>query len=290
MPRRARGSSRSPGTEIPPAGAQRSAWLEQRMPADMLAWWPRTETGLLSLRKQHLELLGAVPEIRPLLDVIHWDKRLRAFGRTLLDKISADGRLRMDLKPAWTKTGRCACSDPNLQQLPQDVRRAVVAPPGRTLIIADYNQIELRVAAELSGDEAMRQVFRDGHDMHRLNAADVHSGWRSRTCQSDERSKAKRVALRHAVRLRSRAASWRRPGRMYRIEMTEAEAQAVQRSPSTPAIRSCAQWQTRTADAARATGVLRSVVGRPLRAEWEGGQLKWTFCCNYPGPDRPPPT
>ena len=92
------------------------------MPADMLAWWPRTETGLLRTRSADLERLAAVPEIRPLLDVIHWDKRLRAFGHTLLDKIGPDGRLRMDLKPAWTKTGRCSCSDPNLQQLPQDVR------------------------------------------------------------------------------------------------------------------------------------------------------------------------
>ena len=69
MPRRAPQFVAITGTEIPPAGAQRSAWLEQRMPAGHAHWWPRTETGLLSLRKHHLEYLAAVPEIRPLLDV-----------------------------------------------------------------------------------------------------------------------------------------------------------------------------------------------------------------------------
>ena len=106
------------GDESPPAGEQRSAWLEARMPADMLGWWPRTETGRLRTRSADLERLAAVPEIRPLLEVIHWDKRLPSFGRSLLEKVGPDGRLRMDLKPAATKTGRCSCSNPNLQQLP----------------------------------------------------------------------------------------------------------------------------------------------------------------------------
>jgi DNA polymerase-1 len=42
------------------------------------------------------------------------------------------------------------------------------------------------------------------------------------------------------------------------------------------------QWQRETENAARSTGVLRSVAGRPLRSEWEGGQLRWPLCCNFP--------
>jgi DNA polymerase-1 len=272
------------GGDIPPAGAQRSAWLEARMPPDMLARWPRTDTGLLRTRSADLERLAAIPEIRPLLDVIHWDKRLRAFGHTLLEKVGADGRLHMDLKPAWTKTGRCACRNPNTQQLTPDVREAVVAPAGRTLVIADYNQIELRVAAELSGDEAMRQVFRDGGDMHTLNAEDF-IGASLETLPADERetarSKAKRIGfgtLYGSGPGGLAASAWS----MYRIEMTEAEAQTWKDRfyARYPRLRA---WQNATANAAQVTGELRSVAGRPLRAAWEPVQpLKWTLCCNYP--------
>ena len=190
----------------------------------------------------------------------------------------------MDLKPAATKTGRCSCSKPNLQQLPQDVRAAVVAPPGRTLVIADLSQIELRVAAELSGDEAMRQVFRDGGDMHTLNAEDF-IGASLETLPEDEReiarNKAKRIGFGTLYGCGPRglvASAWS----MYRIEMSEAEAQAWKDRfyARYPRLR---QWQNETANVARVTGTLRSVVGRLLRAEWEPVQpLKWTMCCNYP--------
>ena len=98
------------GEEPPLHGRKRSEWLEARLPEDMLSWWPRTETGLLRTRAADLDRLGAVPEIRPLLEVITADKRLRAFGHSLLEKVAADGRLHMDLKACWTKTGRCSCS------------------------------------------------------------------------------------------------------------------------------------------------------------------------------------
>ena len=254
------------------------------MPPDMLAWWPRTETGLLRTRSADLERLAAIPEIRPLLEVIHWGKRLRAFGRTLLDKVGADGRLHMDLKPAWTKTGRCACRDPNLQQLPQDVRGAVVAPPGRVLVIADYNQIEFRVASELSGDAAMRDVFAAGGDMHTLNAEDFIGASLDDLPEAERetaRNKAKRIGFGTLYGSGPRglvASAWS----MYRIEMSEVEAQGWKDRfyARYPRLR---QWQNANANAARVTGELRSIVGRPLRAEWEPVQpLKWTLCCNYP--------
>ncbi len=253
-------------------------------PKTCSSWWPRTETGLLRARSADLDRLAAVPEIRPWLEVIAADKRLRAFGHSLLEKIGPDGRLRMDLKACWTKTGRCSCSDPNLQQLPQDVRKAVIAAPGRMLVIADLNQIELRVASELSGDEAMRQIFRDGGDIHTLNAEDF-IGSNLEALPEDERAtvrgKAKRIGFGTLYGSGARglvASAWS----MYRIEMSEAEAQLWKDRfyARYPQLR---DWQNRTADEARATGVLRSVAGRPLRAEWEPVQpLKWTLCCNYP--------
>ena len=74
----------------------------------------------------------------------------------------------------------------------------MVAPPGRTLVIADFGQIELRVAAELSGDEAMRRVFRDGQDMHTLNAEAFTGMSLAKLPEAErnaERSKAKRIGF-----------------------------------------------------------------------------------------------
>jgi DNA polymerase I-like protein with 3'-5' exonuclease and polymerase domains len=267
------------GTEVPPAGPQRCAWLEARMPPELLGRWPRTDTGLLRTRTADLDRLAAIPEIRPLLEIISLDKRLRGFGHTLLTRVGPDGRLHMDLRPAATKTGRCSCSKPNLQQLPQEVRRAVVAPAGRTFVIADYSMIEFRVAAELSGDGRMREVFRSGQDIHRLNAADF-TGVPPDDVSDLERNKAKRIGfgtLYGSGPSGLVASAWA----MYRIEMSEAEALAYKAAfySRYPQLRA---WQSNTANIAYASGELRSVAGRPLRVAWEGGALKWTLCCNFP--------
>lgn len=78
--------------------------------------------------------------------------------------------------PSWwqcgTETGRMSCSAPPIQQVPRGSshRSCFVAPPGRVLIKADYSQIELRIAAVLSGDEAMLAAYRDGGDLHTQTA------------------------------------------------------------------------------------------------------------------------
>jgi DNA polymerase-1 len=68
-----------------------------------------------------------------------------------------------------------ACSKPNLQNLPRraDYRRCFMAPPGRVLVKADYSQVELRIAAKVSGDRNMLAAYRDGQDLHALTARQV---------------------------------------------------------------------------------------------------------------------
>jgi DNA polymerase-1 len=67
-----------------------------------------------------------------------------------------------------------SCSKPNLQNLPRgDYRRCIVAPPGRVLVKADYSQIELRIAAKVSGDEALLEAYRNREDLHVLTAQRV---------------------------------------------------------------------------------------------------------------------
>jgi DNA polymerase I-like protein with 3'-5' exonuclease and polymerase domains len=83
------------------------------------------------------------------------------------------GRIHATYWQLGAATGRFACSDPNLQQIPRSTafRRCFTARPGSSLVIADYSQIELRVMAELSGDPRMLAAYQAGEDLHRLTAA-----------------------------------------------------------------------------------------------------------------------
>lgn len=82
------------------------------------------------------------------------------------------GRLHPSFKLHGTVTGRLSCENPNLQQVPRDpaIRSLIGAPPGWVLIEADLSQIELRIAAELSGDKSLTYAYSNGIDVHWLTA------------------------------------------------------------------------------------------------------------------------
>jgi DNA polymerase-1 len=107
-------------------------------------------------------------------------------------------RLHTTFNQAAAATGRLSSNDPNLQNIPirrelgRDIRRLFIARPGWKLMSADYSQIELRLLAHLSGDEAFVQAFRSGDDIHRQTAAiifDVDVG----SVTSDMRARAKTI-------------------------------------------------------------------------------------------------
>ena len=105
-------------------------------------------------------------------------KRVDMYGmKWIADHVGAEDRV----SPSWHQhgaaTGRMSCSDPNLQQVPKrpEYRQCFAAPAGRTLIKADYSQIELRIAAAMSGDQRMLDAYRGGEDLHRLTAAAILS-------------------------------------------------------------------------------------------------------------------
>ncbi len=83
------------------------------------------------------------------------------------------GRIHANYWQLGAVTGRFSCSSPNFQQMPRDasVRGCFVAENGNQLVIADYSQIELRIAAEISEDSRMTQAYRNGEDLHQLTAS-----------------------------------------------------------------------------------------------------------------------
>ena len=91
----------------------------------------------------------------------------------------AESRVHSSFHQTVAATGRLSSSDPNLQNIPirtaagREIRRAFVAPPGHKLVIADYSQIELRILAHLSGDQALIAGFERGDDIHRATAAKI---------------------------------------------------------------------------------------------------------------------
>lgn len=108
---------------------------------------------------------------RSLLDYRAAQKQLTSFvdgWRRFL----VDGRLHPSFKLHGTVTGRLSCENPNLQQVPRDkkIRTLITAPEGWTMIEADLSQIEMRIAAELSGDRALLHAYRNGIDVHWLTA------------------------------------------------------------------------------------------------------------------------
>ena len=111
-----------------------------------------------------------------------------------------DGRLRTIFNQTSTATGRLSSTNPNLQNIPvrgdlgRRIRRAFVAPPdGWVLVAADYSQIELRLMAHLSGDEAMRRAFHEGQDIHDFTARQIFNLRPLDTVDGNQRRIAKSV-------------------------------------------------------------------------------------------------
>ena len=120
------------------------------------------------------------PAIESILEYRTYVKFNGTYIDGLLDKIDAEGRVHSYFDQTATATGRISSSEPNLQNIPvrsdlgREIRRAFIAPEGCVLVDADYSQIELRVLAHMSGDEAMTDAFLKGQDIHARTAAEVY--------------------------------------------------------------------------------------------------------------------
>ncbi len=113
------------------------------------------------------------PLAKILLEYRKASKVTSTYGQKLLDKVEEDGRIYASWWQIGAATGRMACSSPNLQNLPPEVRKHVRGPKGRVLVKADYSQIELRIAAKISGDERMLEAYERGNDLHAITAKGI---------------------------------------------------------------------------------------------------------------------
>ena len=137
------------------------------------------------------------PEARVLFERILNCRELQKKQNTYLSRfreLDDDGRLHGSFHALGTSTGRFSSSSPNLQNIPksEEYRRLFVPEPGSKMIVCDYSQVELRVAAELAGDTKMIEAFQAGEDLHSMTASRMF-GKPLDEINPDERQRAKAV-------------------------------------------------------------------------------------------------
>lgn len=194
------------------------------------------------------------------------------------------GRIHCQLHPLATDSGRFSCTDPNLQQVPSNHTapglRACFRPPEDTaLIVADYAQIELRVAAHLAPCDALRRVFHEGRDPHRATAATI-TGKPEEAVTDHERKLAKAVNFGFlfgmgAARFRSYAADG------YGVALSDREA-AEARTAFGRTYPGIARWHERVGKLTRGRGpvTVRTALGR--RKRFTAGKVSFNAALNIP--------
>jgi len=140
----------------------------------------KTASGGLSTKESELEKLrDEYPIAGLILEYRELAKLLGTYIDTIPAQVDKDGRLHADFLQMGTTTGRMASANPNLQNIPNktelglEIRKSFIAEKGYKLVAFDYSQIELRIAAFLSGDKKLIQIFKTGQDVHTAVAGEV---------------------------------------------------------------------------------------------------------------------
>ena len=145
----------------------------------MLPAGKKTKTGWSTNAEVLEKLRGKHPIVDEVLEYRMLTKLKSTYADGLLKVIGEDGRIHTNFQMTVTATGRLSSTEPNLQNIPirknlgAQIRRMFVAAPGKTLVDADYSQIELRLLAHISGDQTMQEAFLSGEDFHRVTASKV---------------------------------------------------------------------------------------------------------------------
>jgi DNA polymerase I-like protein with 3'-5' exonuclease and polymerase domains len=259
------------GNAAPTTPAEIRTLLERVLPAEVLQTWPRTaKTQALSTSsKQLLRQAAAVPELGLVCTIKKFEKLLSSFGSTLAARVGKAGRIHAGFNIAAAKTGRMSSNDPNLQQIPREraVRNCFVAQVGYLLVVADYNMMELRAAAEISNDDVLRRDLANQVDLHTRTVAQLYGIPESEvTKEQRQGAKAINFGLIYGAGGAGLAQSaWA----SYGIALTPQQAQTA-RDWFLSRYRTLARWMGDHADLCRRRGTIAiGNYGRVIMAEWE---------------------
>lgn len=188
-------------------------------------------------------------------------KRGSTYGADWLKHVADNGRVYPHWRQIGSRAGRMSCSEPNMQQLPRgDYRRCVTAPVGRVLVKADYSQLELRIAAKVSGDQALLDAYRKGEDLHTITARTV-LGVGDVTKQDRQLAKALNFGLLYGMG----AKGFRQYAKsQYSLDLTERQA-AGYRNAFFKSYPGLARWHRRIGQSSDRALETRTLAGRRRR-------------------------
>jgi DNA polymerase-1 len=205
------------------------------------------------------KLVGQHPIVETLLAYREVEKLRSTYGESLLAEVGPDGRIHATFNQTVARTGRLSSEHPNLHNIPvrtavgRAFRRAFVPAQGCLLLVADYNQIELRCIAHLAQDPGLIEAFSTGTDVHRVTAARVF-GVAPEAVTFEQRSKAKMVSYGLAYGMESY-------GLGQRLGIPTREAQGILDAyfEAFPSVRA---YMDRTVTEARNRGYTETLFGR----------------------------
>jgi DNA polymerase-1 len=223
----------------------------------------KTPTGQPSTAEDVLEELAQSYELPKLILEYRGIAKLKStYTDSLPDQINErTGRIHTTYQQGVAATGRLSSSDPNLQNIPirtpegRRIRQAFVAPPGRSLVAADYSQIELRIMAHLSGDESLLKAFAEERDVHQATASEV-LGIPLEEVSADQRRSAKAVNFGLIYGMSAFGLA-----RQLGIGRTEAQRYVDRYFERYPGVK---RYMDETRSAARELGYVETVFGRRL--------------------------
>jgi DNA polymerase-1 len=159
----------------------------------------KTKTGYSTDARTLEQLRDQHPIVEILLHYREIEKLRSTYGESLIAEVAEDGRIHATFRQTVARTGRLSSDRPNLHNIPvrtdqgRRFREAFVPSPGRRLLVADYDQVELRAIAHLSGDPGLSAAFEAGEDIHRTVASRVFGVERDQVTHT-QRSTAKMVS------------------------------------------------------------------------------------------------
>ncbi len=224
-----------------------------------LAPHKRTKTGFSTDAASLERLRGQHPIIDKLLRYREVEKLRSTYGESLLAEVADDGRIHASFNQTVARTGRLSSDQPNLHNIPirsdegRQFRRAFIPADGCRFLVADYNQIELRVIAHLAEDPGLIEAFTSGQDIHQATASRIF-GAAPADVTVAQRSKAKMVSYGLAYGMESYGLAQR-----LNIPVDEAAAILAAYFEAFPAVR---QYMERTVAEARSRGFTETLFGR----------------------------